>query len=346
MKISGTIAAAAALAAVLAIPAAAQDETSAVARIGERTITRAEALEAGKEQLEQVEMQYQQCRSEYERNRHEVVEVFTRDLVRRQLVEAEAKATNVTPEALLASIGVTEVTQPEVDAFYEQNRGRIPEGMTRENIDPQIRQFLGEQKRQGALEGFYGVLERKHQVKYIIEPLRTPIAATGPSRGPATAPVTIVEFSDFECPFCERLNPALAQVRKEFGDQVRIVFRQFPLSSIHPNAQKAAEASLCANDQGKFWEMHDALFADRSRLPIAELKKTAATLKMDAKKFDACLDSGKYAEQVKTDLREGMQAGVTGTPALFINGRPLSGAVPFEEIAKIVRDELTRTASR
>ena len=139
--------------------------------------------------------------------------------------------------------------------------------------------------------------------------------------------------------------PTLDKVTETYGDQVRLVFRQFPLHSIHPQAQKAAEAALCANDQGKFWEMHDAMFGDQRNLDVAQLKSTAAGLELDATAFGQCLDSGQHAERVNSDLQAGMEAGVTGTPALFINGRFLSGAQPFEAISKVIDDELRRAGS-
>ena len=160
------------------------------------------------------------------------------------------------------------------------------------------------------------------------------ISALGPAaapRGP-DAPVTIVEFSDFQCPYCQRLAPTMDQVKSNYGDKVRLVFRQFPLP-FHDDAQKAAEASLCAEDEGKFWQMHDAMFEDIRALGVAELKKTAGELELNQESFDECLDSGKYAAQVAQDTREGRAAGVSGTPAMFINGRFVSGAVSYDQLA-------------
>jgi protein-disulfide isomerase len=175
------------------------------------------------------------------------------------------------------------------------------------------------------------------------EPTRIDVEADGfPAKGPADAPVTIVEFSDFQCPFCSRLLPALGQVVEEYGNQVRLVFRQFPLSSLHPDAQKAAEASLCANEQGMFWEMHDAMFENQQALGVEQLKATARSLGVEGTDFDSCLDSGRFATEVAADLQAGRAIGVNGTPALFINGRFLSGAKPFEDIAELVDDELQR----
>jgi protein-disulfide isomerase len=175
------------------------------------------------------------------------------------------------------------------------------------------------------------------------EAVRTDISTTGfPARGPATAPVTIVEFSDFECPFCGRLFPTLTAVENIYLNRVRIVYRQFPLRRIHPLAQKAAEASLCAHEQGRFWDMHDSLFSDQEHLTIDALKARAVALKLDTAAFDACLDSGKEAAAIERDIAEGTKAGVTGTPAMFINGQMLVGARPFAEIQMIIEEELQR----
>jgi protein-disulfide isomerase len=167
------------------------------------------------------------------------------------------------------------------------------------------------------------------------------VAATGPATGPATAPVTIVEFSDFQCPFCSRLTPTLDQVKKKYGDKVRIVFRQFPLP-MHQNAQKAAEAALCANDQGKFWQLHDAMFGNQAALGVDQLKAKAVELGLKADDFNKCLDSGAKVAVVEADKKAGSEAGVNGTPAMFINGRFLSGAVPLEQVTSVIDDELRR----
>jgi protein-disulfide isomerase len=174
-------------------------------------------------------------------------------------------------------------------------------------------------------------------------PERTEIDTAGhPARGSATAPVTIVEFSDFECPFCGRLFPTLKAVENIYLDRVRIVYRQFPLRRIHPLAQKAAEASLCANEQGRFWEMHDSLFGDQEHLTVDALKARAVALKLDTAAFNACLDSGKAVAAIDKDIADGMKAGVTGTPTMFINGRMMVGAQPYAQIQAVIEDELQR----
>jgi protein-disulfide isomerase len=135
--------------------------------------------------------------------------------------------------------------------------------------------------------------------------------------------------------------PVLKQIEDRYKEKVRLVYRQYPLPT-HPHAQKAAEASLCANDQQRFWEMHDAMFMDQRNLESPDLKKKAADLKLNSEAFDTCLDSGKYAAAVRRDIQDGAKVGVTGTPAMFINGRFFSGAMAFDDLARVIDEELRR----
>jgi len=156
-------------------------------------------------------------------------------------------------------------------------------------------------------------------------------------RGNFNAPVTLVEFSDFECPFCGRAYPTFQKILNDYPDQVRLVYKQFPLTSIHPNSQKAAEASECASEQGKFWEYHDKLFDNQaSGYSIDKFKQWAKELNLDSGKFDNCLDGGKYASKITADQQEGQAKGVNGTPATFVNGQLVSGAQPYENFKQII----------
>ncbi len=162
-----------------------------------------------------------------------------------------------------------------------------------------------------------------------------------PAKGSKNAKVVIVEFSDFECPFCARVNPALKQIEQEYGSKIAIYFRNFPLP-FHGNAQKAAEAAQCANEQGKFWEMHDILFDNQQALDVASLKGYARNLGLDTAKFNDCLDSGKTASIVQNDLAAGRVYGVSGTPTFFINGKALVGAQPYSAFKQAIDAELAK----
>jgi protein-disulfide isomerase len=205
-------------------------------------------------------------------------------------------------------------------------------------------QLLKAQRIKAAKDKLEQRLNDERKVTVLYQPYRLAFNNEGaPTLGKAGAPVTVVEFSDFQCPFCYQFAPTLKRVEKDFGSKVQVVYRQLPLVTIHPFAFKAAEASLCAHDQGKFWEMHDAMFADQQKLAVADLKATARRLGMDDKKFNSCMDTGKFTEKVQNDMIEGSKLGITGTPAVFINGVFLEGgAVPYETVAGAIQKELER----
>lgn len=162
-----------------------------------------------------------------------------------------------------------------------------------------------------------------------------------PARGPEDAAVTIIEFSDFQCPYCGRFfQQTLPQLVAQYGDRIRFVYRDFPLDQIHPNARNAAIAAECADDQGKFWEYHDVLFSNQQALGVADLKRYAEQLELDVAAFSECLDSQKHNDEVNADLRDGLQAGVTGTPTFFINGRRVVGAQPLQTFQALIDQAL------
>lgn len=166
----------------------------------------------------------------------------------------------------------------------------------------------------------------------------------GPARGPGTAPVTIVEFGDFQCPYCKEAESSLHTVLAEHPRDVRVVFRNLPLTQIHPNARIAAEASICADRQGKFWEMHDAMYADQSALNANALERTAQRLGLNGDRFAACLTDGSTSQALDLDAKAAEELGLEGTPYFFINGRPLDGNVPVEKFESVIADELHRAA--
>jgi protein-disulfide isomerase len=164
-----------------------------------------------------------------------------------------------------------------------------------------------------------------------------------PAIGPEDAPVTIIEFSDFQCPYCARFQTeTLPQILSNYGDRVRFVYRDFPLVSLHANALKAAEASECADDQEAYWKYHDLLFQNQSALDDASLKNYAASLGLDTAAFNQCLDSDKYMSEVQKDEQDGITAGVQGTPAFFINGVLISGAQPYSVFQAAIEAALAK----
>ncbi len=167
-------------------------------------------------------------------------------------------------------------------------------------------------------------------------------AVDDPSRGAKDAKVVIVAFGDFECPFTRAVQPALRTVLARYDDRVRFVYRDFPISSKHPGAQKAAEAAQCANDQGAFWPYHDLLYERQPRFTVPELKAYATELKLDTATFDNCLDSGNYTAEVERDFQDALAVGVRGTPTFFFNGNPIAGALSEDALTQIIDFFLAR----
>jgi protein-disulfide isomerase len=307
------------------------------------------AVEPGLEALGvQLDVEGQQLAHPVDRQRgavlgHPAQEQRLDALVGQALLEKEAEARGVTPEELYESEvkAKAAVSDADAKAYYEANKARM--GATPEaDALKQIKAGLAQQRENERRAALVRELRAKYPVKLLLEPYRVDVqAGSAPSRGNPKAPVTIVEFSDFQCPYCVRARPTVSRVREVYGDQVRFVFRHFPLD-FHAQAQKAGEAAACAGDQGKFWEMHDLLWQNTAKLQVADLKAHAATLGLDGAAFAQCLDSGRFDGLVEGDLAAGQGYGVSGTPAFFVNGRPLVGAQPFEAFAQVIDDELQR----
>lgn len=180
------------------------------------------------------------------------------------------------------------------------------------------------------------------------------LADDDPALGNPDAPVTIVEFSDFQCPFCRRFwKETLTQIKTEYlaTGKAKFVYRDFPLSQIHPGAAPAAQGAECAREQDKFWEIHDVIFEEQEKQGAGtiqftgdDVKKWAAKIGLDSVRFNQCLDSEKYKPEVEKDLADGASAGVNGTPATFVNGRLISGAQPFAAFKAIIDEELVKAS--
>jgi len=324
---------AALLAVVFAGPAAvppAEGETGAVA-IVDGTPIPSEVLDA------MIQGQLMELRQREDQLRRGALE----ELIAQVLVQREAEARGVSAEEL-ARTEITDkaqVTSTEAKAFYEANRSRFGTTTEAEAI-PQIVEGLGRQRERERRAALAQELSVKYPVEVLLEPFRVAVdTGEAPVRGRPDAPITFVEFSDFQCPFCVRARPAVNRVREVYGDDVRFAFRHFPLS-FHEQAPKAGEAVACAGEQDKFWEMHDRLWESAGKLQPADLKEHAVALGLDPGAFGQCLDSGRHAAVVGRDTAAGAQLGVSGTPAFFINGRPLTGAQPFEAFAQVIEEEL------
>lgn len=318
--------------------------SKSVASVDGIAISETQLRSAASKDLGTLQLQMLKARASFARSEQAILERALNRLVEDKLLQAEATKQGITKEELLAKElkpGAEEPSNEEIEAFYEANKQSI--NKSKEDAAPQIKQYLKRQKDANARNALMKRLEKEHKVTLSLEPLRFDVNASGrPSLGPASAPVTLIEFSDFQCPYCKSLSSTLKEVVKQYGDKVRLVFRQLPLASIHPFAEKAAVASLCAEAQGHFWEMHDLLFEDQSKLQDEDLKNKAATLGLDADAFNKCLDSGRFGAMINEDVLAGARAGVDATPTLFINGRFLQGGHPYEEIAAIIDEELTR----
>jgi protein-disulfide isomerase len=318
------------------------DLPAVVATIGDEKITREDLLDRIGANLDAIENQYR-------RNKDKAIEDGIQKILKEKVIDAEAAKQGKTTDQLVEAEagGAVEPTDAEVSDWYTRNKLRVGE-RTLEQVRPQIVQLLKAQKLKAAKDKLEQRLNDESKVTVLYQPYRLAFNNEGaPTLGKQGAPVTVVEFSDFQCPFCYQFAPTLKKVEQDFGSQVQVVYRQFPLVTIHPFAFKAAEASLCAQDQGKFWEMHDAMFSDQQKLAVADLKSTARRLGMDEKKFNACMDTGKFTEKVQNDMIEGSKLGITGTPAVFINGVFLEGgAVPYETVSAAIKTELDRAGGK
>jgi len=260
-------------------------------------------------------------------------------MIEERVIQEAAAERGVAPEELLqaelAERGA--VTDEEVEAFYAENQSRFG-AFEIDELRPRIRAYLEQRQAEETLAALRGSAD----VQVHLGPPRVSVAPEGPSRGPEDAPVTIVEFSDFQCPYCRRAQPVIERLLERYEGHVRLVYRHLPLDSIHPRAQAAAEASACAAAQDAFWPYHDKLFENAKALERDDLVGYAEELGLDTDQFAQCVEERRFREQVAADAAAAQQAGITGTPAFVVNGLLISGAQPVEEFAEVIDAELAR----
>jgi protein-disulfide isomerase len=266
-------------------------------------------------------------------------------IIGERLIAAEASRRGVSVAELVdgeVTAKVSPVTEPDIEAFYETNKARLSASLP--ELHDRIRGYLQNQKTAAARDAFVGTLRSRANVVVRLSPppaVRARIATEGaPVLGAAVAPVTIVEFSDFYCPYCRQVVPVLTQVRARYGDKVRLVYKNLPLENLHPGATRAAEAAQCAHEQGKFWEFHDRLFTEPPAAAEGTFTTWARELGLDTTRFEQCLSSGRAKPTVQKDVDEALALGANFTPAFFVNGRLLSGAQPLDAFVRLIDEEL------
>lgn len=311
------------------IPALGQNDSSVVAEIGGRKVTADELAEKEAGKLLQAKYKYYLAE-------RDALELYIED----QLLEMQAKKEGVTLDELYkrhVAIHVPEPTEDQLRFYYEGVQTDESYESARSHIIDTVHQLRTKKARDAylaELRAQYGVIVELSQPSTHVE-----LGNNAQRLGSEKAPVQIVEFADYECPYCQKVNDDLRRLREQFGEQVSLVYVDFPLPS-HPLAARAAEAARCAGAQGKFWEYHDALFQTK-RLQVSELKLQARTLKLDTARFDQCLDGGEQIAVVKKDVQEARRLGLEGTPSFFINGHFMSGSIGYEKLRGTVLQELS-----
>lgn len=282
------------------------------------------------------EAQYKKLYNKYQADMYNMEQQELENYVISQLAEKKAKAAGKTQDEYLATVaGNPEVSDQELQEFYDKNVKQS--GQPFDSIKDRMRQYLQEQKKKEHVRAEFEKMKAEAHVKIDLPPPEiAPVQfdlADRPMRGKPNAKVTLVEFSDFQCPYCSKAVPGVEALLKAYPDDVKFYFLHYPLS-FHKSAMPAAIASVCAGKQDKFWEFYDKLFANQQNLQDGFFKSTAKDLGLDESKFVACLEDPATRDRVQKDLDQGNSAGVEGTPSFFINGAPYSQGVPTVEALK------------
>ncbi|MCH7978567.1 MAG: thioredoxin domain-containing protein [Acidobacteria bacterium] len=264
------------------------------------------------------------------------------DVINKKLMRAEAQKQGITEQEWLrqeVDSKVPDPTNAEVEQTYVNQMARINRPINM--VIDQIRQQLKQANLVQAREEFFRGLRERAGVKIYLQPPRIEVGYDPARvRGNPGAVITIVEFSDFQCPFCLRAYMTIKGILAKYDGKVKLAYRDLPLQPIQPGAHGSAEASRCAGAQGKFWEYHDLLFENQDFFGDDEFREYAEILQLDTKQFTTCLESGKFQSQIQEDFQEGVRMGITGTPFFYINGIPVNGAQPAAVFEEIIEAEL------
>jgi protein-disulfide isomerase len=307
--------------------ALAQNDSTVVAEVGGVKVTLGELEQQESAKLLSAHYQYYQAQSN-----------ALAALIDKKVVEQKAKSENLTVEQLIdrdIKSQVKDPTEDQMKVYYEGLETDQPYETVREKILDKIRQLRTDKVR----AAYVKELRSHTSVTIALAPPRANVeVADNQVLGPKTAKVTLVEFADYECPYCQKVAADVKKLAADFGDKVAFTYKDFPLP-MHSRAEKAAEATRCASKQNKYWEFHDELFHSKE-LDVDQLKAQARALQLDPIQFDKCLDSGAEAAAVEKDRKEGVRLGITGTPSFFINGHYLSGALDYAALRQIVEQQL------
>jgi len=267
------------------------------------------------------------------------------------LVEQEAARRGTTVERLLENELPKHMPTPSEAQILEAytNSGLGAQGISLGDARESLTEALNrQQSKSAALTRYFDVLRaaaRDLTVTFDAPRQPIPMAPTDRVLGADDAVVTLVEYGDFQCPFCRATTPVIKRLMAEHKGRLRLVWKDSPLPN-HPDARPAAEAARCAADQGKFWDYHDKLYDNQKSLSKGKLKDYAKQVKLDQAAFEACVNGGTHAKAVQSAVDEAAKMGVTATPTIFVNGRMVVGALPYDAFERIVQDELARAAAR
>jgi protein-disulfide isomerase len=296
--------------------------------------------EVGSQKLTLGDLQQQQggkllqARYQYYMNQRKALDQLIDD----KLLEIEAKNRHLSADQLLSTVVYKDLKDPTEDQLQVYYEG-MEATESYESVRDKVLEHIRELRREKARAAYVKQLRNNAQVQVLLAPPLADVNVKDAyTHGDKNSPVTLVEFADYECPYCQKITPELQKLEKEYGDRLAVVYKDFPLP-MHHTSQKAAEAARCAGEQGKFWEYHDVLFYSK-QLQVAELKAHARVLKLDGDRFDKCLDDGAETAPVKKDLEEAHQLGLTGTPSFFVNGHFFSGAADYTVLKEMVELQL------
>ncbi len=302
-----------------------------VARMGDRVITAAELEKAAGGTLMKLRQQMYEAKKK-------ALEKYVYDL----MVDQKAAAEGISRDEWLKKNLESQIPKPseeEIKAVMEQYRSRLAKDD--DQARNQVITYLSQRARQGAEAALQKKLEAEAGLQILLQPprLSPKVVEHNPTRGPEDAPVTLIEYTDFQCPFCGRAQATLEALRERYGNRIRFVFKNLPLG-MHQNARFAAETAMCAKDQGKFWELHDWLFAHHTELDQEHVMKQAEEMGLDVEALKSCLDKKLHSSEINQDIEEAGGFGITGTPGFVINGRLITGAQPVENFESIINEEL------